>query len=161
MTGRRWITLLAALCVCGSSANAIDLHRLWDDRCVDCHGHAGEFARQHLKVVDGELVGRHQTDLRRFLGNHYLGSNEAGAVYAMLQAQAGTEAQFAQRCSGCHQRAADFARQSLTFRGEELVGLGTGQSVAAFLRQHRGLTAEEATFFTDLLQRVRREVDRD
>lgn len=39
---------------------------------MECHGHAGAFAREHLQVVDGDLVGRHHADLRPFLRNHYL-----------------------------------------------------------------------------------------
>lgn len=154
----RWMALLGAALLT-NAAYATDLHRLWDDRCVDCHGHAGEFARQHLQVVSGELIGRHHADLRRFLYNHYLPDAEVDAVYAMLRAQADTTAQFAQRCSSCHKRAAAFARSSLQLRSGKLVGVQTGRPVEEFLRQHRDLTPDDAEFFTALLTRVHREVD--
>lgn len=156
----RWVLMPAAVALTGA-VGALDLHRLWDDRCLECHGHAGEFARQHLQVVDGALIGRHHADLRPFLRNHYLPEEAVEPVVAMLLAQAGTTAQFAQRCRSCHDNAATFARASVRFQDGELLGVATGQPVASFLRRHQSLTADEAVFFTGLLERVRREVAED
>lgn len=56
------------------SAHSVDLHAFWDDRCHECHGHAGAFARTFMNVEAGQLVGRHhKDDLKRFLGQHYMG----------------------------------------------------------------------------------------
>jgi len=154
------LLLLAGGALVAGSATAVDLHRLWDDRCVDCHGHAGEFARAFLVVIDGELYGRHpERDLQRFLDNHYLAGHEARAVYDMLLAQARTEGRFRSRCSACHATAAAFAREALTFENGVLVGRATGRPVADFLPRHMSLDAQEAAFFAELLERVRREVE--
>jgi len=51
-----------------AGASDIDLHWLWDNRCADCHGHAGGFSRQFLNVDGDELKGRHHVhDLGRFI----------------------------------------------------------------------------------------------
>ena len=61
-------------------AAGVDLHRMWDDRCFECHGHAAEFARRSLSVSSGELQGRHHIhDLRRFMRNHYVADSEIDA----------------------------------------------------------------------------------
>ncbi len=142
------------------TAQCADLHRLWDDRCVECHGHAAEFARQHLSVdADGKLQGSHPTrDMKLFLRNHFLSSQEVDAVYAMLSAQAESSPKFKERCAGCHQSAAQFARDSLFLRSGVLYGRRSGQSVEAFLQRHRDLSAADAAFFAAVLTRVAGEV---
>lgn len=154
------LTLLAALSLLlASPIQATDLHRLWDDRCIECHDHAAAFARKHLTVVDGSLQGRHaDRDLRLFLGNHFLDTSEVDAVYGMLLAQASTTPRFKEQCSACHQDAAQFARDSLVWRNQALYGRSTDRTVSDFLRQHRKLSAEDAAFFATLLERVAREV---
>ena len=154
-----WLTGWAVLSLWMGPAWSTDLHRLWDDRCAECHGHAAEFARQRLKLADGRLVGSRATrDLEVFLGNHYLAADETAAVYAMLVAQVESEPRFQKSCSGCHQSAAQFARQSLVVRNGVLTGRKTGQPVDVFLQQHRNLTAADAEFFQTLLDRVATEV---
>lgn len=141
-------------------AHATDLHRLWDDRCIECHGHAASFSRQYLTVVDGTLQGRHPArDLRLFLRNHFLAAEEVEAVHAMLLAQASSNPQFKERCSGCHQSAAQFARDTLLFRSGVLYGRKSQQPVEEFLQSHRNNSAEDAAFFSALLTRVAREVE--
>lgn len=142
-------------------AEGIDLHRMWDDRCFVCHGHAGEFARKWLRVSDEELQGRHHThDLKKFLRNHYLASAEVDSVYGMLLAQAKSQARFKHACSGCHGTAAAFVRRSLEFRGSTLYSRALGQPVQDFLGHHRDLSQSDIEFFTKLLERVAREVFR-
>ncbi|MCB1743434.1 MAG: hypothetical protein KDK91_23865 [Gammaproteobacteria bacterium] len=164
---RPGITALVALLLWAASAvsveagDGVDLHRLWDDRCFDCHGHAGEFARRSLSVVDGVLHGRHHgADLQRFLANHYLPASEVDAVHAMLLAQAGQQERFKTACSGCHGSAAGFVRDSIEWRDGTVHGRKSGRAVRAFLDGHRGLGPAEAEFFTALLERVAREVYR-
>ncbi|MEJ2381442.1 MAG: hypothetical protein P8076_09705 [Gammaproteobacteria bacterium] len=144
-----------------AAAAGIDLHRMWDDRCSGCHGHAGAFARQHLRVVDGRLVGHHpDRDMRRFLHNHYLAADEIDAVYAMLLAQAGSSARFKQQCGQCHGSASGFIRKSLVLRDGVLYGRTSDRPVHRFLEHHRGLSPDDAAFFTDVLTRVAHEVYR-
>jgi hypothetical protein len=153
------IAVLLTLSLLPMSAAAVDLHRLWDDRCADCHGHSGQFARHFLSVVNGELRGRHaDRDLSQFMQNHYLKNSEIDPVLVMLQAQAVTEPLFQTRCQGCHGNAAEFARDHLELREGVVYGRGTQQPVGEFLRQHARLSADEAAFFTNLLTRVHGEV---
>lgn len=149
----------ALLLSTAGTAGAVDLHRLWDDRCQPCHGHSGEFSRHFLTVAGGTLYGRHpERDLRQFLDDHYLAGGEVAAVYGMLLAQAQTRGQFQVQCGGCHGTAAQFARSSLEFRSSDLYGQRSGRPVADFLPDHMSLDADEVAFFVQLLERVRREV---
>lgn len=152
--------LIACAALAVPAARATDLHRLWDDRCIECHGHAAEFARQYLTVVDGTLQGRHPArDLHLFLRNHFLSAQEVDAVYAMLQAQASTNPKFKETCGGCHGSAAQFARDSLLFRSGVLFGRTSDRPVEQFLQHHRDGTAADAAFFAALLSRVAGEVE--
>ena len=141
------------------SAAELDLHWLWDNRCGDCHGHAGEFARQFLTEANGELQGRHHVrDLRRFMHNHYLNPDEVDAIYGMLLAQTRAPARFKTECSRCHESAASFARRSLQLQEGELVSRQSGRNVRRFLAHHQGLQSEDVDYFTRLLTRVAQEV---
>ncbi len=143
------------------AASDPDLHWLWDDRCATCHGHAGDFARNFLSVVDGQLQGRHHlADLRLFLHNHNLRDAEVDDIYTMLLAQTTSQARFRNACSGCHETAAQFVRAKLKFRDGVLYGDSTGRPVQVTLESHRKLTASDRDFFIKLLLRVAREVYR-
>src|SRR5690606_35841898 len=94
--GLAWIPFLL-LARALPAADAIDLHRLWDGRCAECHGHSAEFARSLLTVNEGRLAGRHhRDDLATFLHNHYLAGSHVDEVYAMLLAQVVTPPRFAE-----------------------------------------------------------------
>ena len=157
---RNLIIVFIAVSVISAVATAADLHHLWEDRCEDCHGHAGEFARHFLSVADGTLHGQHpDRDLRLFLRNHYLaGSHQVDAVYSMLLAQASSQAQFQAKCGTCHGKAAQFARESLVRRDGTLYGRHSERPLNEFLQQHRRLEVDEIAFFVKLLIRVEREV---
>lgn len=151
---------VAVLVAPPAGAAGIDLHRMWDDRCAGCHGHAGDFARK-LTVSGGELQGRHHVhDLRLFLRNHYPADSEVDAVYDMLLAQASSAARFRAECSSCHGTAAEFVRDTLALRDGELLGRESGRPVHLFLGAHRQLGAADASFFAQLLKRVAGEVFR-
>lgn len=151
--------LLMMIALPGSAATSVDLHRLWDSRCAECHGHSAEFARSFLRVTDGELQGRHHVaDLRRFLGYHYTPAYRLEALYQMLAAQAVTPPRYAGQCARCHASAAIFVRKSLQLRDEVLVSRKTGIPVSEFMQNHRSLDAEAIEFFVQLLERVGREV---
>lgn len=114
-----WIA--AALAMPAAGADGLDLHRLWDDRCFECHGHAGAFVRKYLTVSGDALQDRHHVrDLRRFLGNHYLAKSEVDAVYGMLRGQASRQARLKNEFSRCHGTSADFVRESLDLPGRDL-----------------------------------------
>lgn len=157
------LAILAALLLLSGPVRAApsdrDLHVYWEQRCQDCHGHAGAFARRFLTLRDGRLVGQHHgADLERFLHQHYLADDLVAPVMAMLTAQATTPALFAQRCAGCHGTAADFVRKSLALRQGELVGRDSGRPVAQTLSAHGKLTQQEASLVVESLRRVQAEV---
>ena len=156
-------SLVAATLMVGHAevAAAIDLHRFWDQRCSDCHGHAGDFARRTLSVKDGRLLGRHhQDDLRLFLGNHGVPPGDVDATYGMLLAQASSAPEFMRRCGGCHGSAAALARSSLLVKDGVLYGRGSGQPITEFLAHHGGLTPADVPRFAELLKRLESEVHR-
>jgi mono/diheme cytochrome c family protein len=157
--GALW--LIATLATPAFAGAGMDLHKLWDDRCFECHGHAGDFARKYLSVTGGELQGRHHVDdLRRFLGNHYLGNHEVDAVYDMLLAQASRQARFKNECSGCHGVAATFVRNSLDLYEGVVYGRDSSLPIRMFLAYHRGLSPADVDFYVELLTRVAREIYR-
>ncbi len=154
-----FILLTIGLAMPANSSSEMDLHWLWHDRCADCHGHSSDFAQKYLLVKDGELQGLHHVDnLPDFLRNHYLPGEVVDEVYGLLLAQLNVPPRFKNECSGCHQNAADFTRAKLVFQGNVLVIKKTGQSVAEFLKRHRGLTDADIAFYVVLLDRVGREV---
>jgi hypothetical protein len=136
-----------------------DLHAYWDQRCSDCHGHAGDFARRFLRVEAGRLVGaHHRDDLAGFLRNHYLTDSLVSPVSAMLAAQVATTPVFRDKCGGCHGSAAEFARKSLAVREGVLVGAKSGRKVADYLASHGGLAPADIPGVVDSLARVRSEL---
>ncbi len=139
-----------------------DLHKLWDSKCVTCHGHSAKFSREFLKIVDGQLQGRlFKNDFRLFLHNHYLAGKELDSIYSMLLAQASIVPRFKQECSGCHQSAAEFVRKSLILKNGVLHSNKLEISVSDYLISHRGLKAEDVEFFVKQLTRVANEVYRN
>ena len=165
MRDRRWPLLIlavaiAALTITGSMpAIGIDLHWFWDQRCHECHGHAGEFARSRLKVEGGQLVGRHHTqDLRLFLGQHQNGGAYAGEMYDMLLAQAETPPVYQQKCARCHGSAAQFARMSLVVIDGVVSGREKQRPLIDILQKHGKLTSEEVPLVVESLTRVLKEV---
>ena len=142
-------------------ASDIDLHWLWDDRCAGCHGHAGDFARNLLRVSNNELQGRHYAqDLRVFLHNHYLAGHEVDAVYKMLFAQATTQARFKGECSGCHGNAAQFVRNTLILCGGVIYSRLSGNDLRGYLTHHQDLAPADVEFFVNLLTRIAHEIYR-
>ena len=155
------VLVTAVLVMPAVRASDIDLHWLWDDRCAACHGHAGDFSRNFLRVYNGELQGPHHVhDLRRFLHNHYLAGNEVDAVYNMLLAQVNNQARFKGECVSCHDTAATFVRNSLELRDGVLYSRNSGRPVSRFLGHHMELNTDDVEFFVNLLTRVAHEVYR-
>lgn len=142
-------------------AAAVDLHRLWDERCSRCHEHSADFARSKLRLVDGRLTGSEpDRDLAEFLGEHRGGLPPALAagLTAMLTAEAASPNLFRLHCRICHGTAAELARTALIRRDDALYGRYSGRSIAEFLKGHGRLDADGAAFFLDLLERLEAEV---
>ena len=160
---RSCVLVIALLAIAPSAASAVDLHRLWDERCAECHEDAGTFARQTLKADDGRLLSRRpERDLRAFLLRHQGGlpPAEAEGVYAMLSAQARTPPLFREKCSICHVKAADLVRDSLILRDGVLVGRYSGRIIADFLAGHGRLEPDQVPVLVGQLSRIVREVRR-
>lgn len=151
--------LLTLSMVASARAEPLDLHAQWDQRCSDCHGHAGEFARRWLTLEQGRLSGRHhRDDLQQFLLNHYLADDLVEPVMQMLAAQVVQAPAFKDRCARCHGTAAEFARRSLDWRSGGLYGRSSGRLVSEQLKNHGGLTTAEIAAMVETLERVHREV---
>ena len=157
---RHFALVVMALGV-ASAASALDLHQFWDQRCHECHGHAGAFARRHLKVEQAVLVGPHHRGdaLKGFMGRHEMGPQEVDGVYAMLLAQATTQPVYQQKCAGCHQTAAELARASLARRDGVVVVRASGQPLSDLLQRHGKLSREEIPVVLESLVRVLGEVE--
>lgn len=141
-------------------AMAADLHAFWDSRCASCHRHAGEFARNHLKIKDGRLAGRRpDRDICAFLVEHGAGPEQAEGVCKMLTAQSATPSLFKNKCAACHDTAAELARTGLV-RGASgtLQTKADGRDLTDLLRSHGGLEPSEAAIVVETLRRVFDEV---
>lgn len=138
------------------SAQDIDYHEVFDERCKSCHGHSGEFSRSTLAIDEGGITGSKGQSLDRFLSNHAGGLelSEIDALLDMFAKQINSEALFQERCIICHDRAHEFARLKLIIRDGILVGRYTGRDIAGFLREHGRLSATEATVITDALATI-------
>ncbi|MEZ5862285.1 MAG: hypothetical protein R3D28_25510 [Geminicoccaceae bacterium] len=136
-------------------AQALDLHVEWEDRCAECHGHAGAFARQRLDVVDGVLVSDHWgAQLERFLANHHTTPATLGPIIAMLTAQVNTPPVYAERCARCHGPAADLVRRSVARQDGQPVLATSGRPLADFLARHGGLEPDELDTILESLDRL-------
>ena len=141
------------------SASGLDLHAFWDDHCLSCHGHSGQFSRKFLTVSNDQLQGKHHVDdLRLFLSNHYLTDHTVDPIINMLLAQASSEPRFNEECSSCHQSAAEFVRESLMFRDGELYGRSSDMPIRDFLNSHRKLQPRDVDYFIQQLIRIAQEV---
>ena len=151
----RLLTIVTVYAVFSTQATAADLHRVWEDRCTQCHDEAGDFARQFLVESEGRLYGSQPNrDVREFLHNHYLVDEEVDRVYAMLLAQVTSGMRFKNQCGGCHAKAAELVREN-----SDLLLAKSRQPVREFLRGHGGIkNDEEFTFFLDLLNRLDQEI---
>ncbi len=146
---------LVALLIASGAASAADIHAYWENHCLECHGHAGAFARDRLTVEDGVLASdRWGTRLERFLANHYTTPATLGPIVAMLTAQVTTPPLYAEHCRSCHATAADLVRNSVERRDGVLYARSSGQALAPFLERHGGLAGEEVPVVLQVLDRL-------
>lgn len=149
----RMIAAASAVVFAGAAdTGAVDLHRLWDDRCQSCHGHSADFARGRPSLAE-------RPALDVFLQRHGdLAEGVAVGVRGMLEAQARTPPRWRDRCRICHGPAAAFVRQRLVRTGTGLENRLTHRPVAPFLLHHARQTPAEVAFFLRLLERLEGEV---
>lgn len=154
------VAVLALLATGVPRSRAADLHAFWDDRCAECHRHAGEFARNHLTLKDGRLVGsKPKRDVCAFLVTHGAGEALAAPICAMLSAQAATPSLFRDKCAACHGTAAELARAGLATAPDGTVHAKSGgREIADFLASHGGLAVDEIPHLAATLRRVLGEV---
>jgi len=153
---RRQLTIIGILLLaCGpSTAAPVEAGAAWNTRCEECHGKADEFARKYLWAIGGRLQGRHHVlDLPLFLGNHYVPDHLLEKMQRMLMKVANTPQRFADDCSRCHGEVDAFVRQSIVIQWNKVRGTESGIAVSEFLPSHQGLQADDADFFTRLLER--------
>lgn len=137
-----------------SAQNMPDPHALFESRCLTCHGHAGSFARDHLRLDADSLVTSRGVPVATFLQTHKGGLPEAviAPMLAMFHRQVTSAALYEQTCRFCHDRARDFARQRLILRDGRLIGRYSGHDTAAFLPGHARLTADQANRMSAVLR---------
>ena len=149
----RGTALALALLIGAAPASALDFHALFEARCLACHGHAGPFVREYLRL-DGDRVTRgNGRPLAPFLARHSGGlSDEEIALFLRVFArQIASGGLYRDRCEICHDRARELARLELVIREGRLVGRYTGRDIAGFLTWHGRLDAAEAALMTEAL----------
>lgn len=139
------------------SAQALDPHHLYEEKCSGCHAqHAGKFVRDRLKRQGGRIVSDNTgRDLLRFLaGGH--GKLEARGVDVLIAHFTNILTSgpiFRDRCLICHDRAVDLARHRLVLRNGVLLGRYTGHRIDDFLNHHGRLEGDEIPKTLDMLRR--------
>lgn len=152
------LAAVASLAASQSASAQADPHTIYETRCAGCHEpHAREFAQKSLEMKDGRvLLKGTATGLAEFLQKHPrrpLAKDDAELLDRQLAAMLQSGFLFQEKCIGCHDRAATFARLNLIERNGKLVGRYTGRDIAAFLLQHGRLTADEADTILAMLHR--------
>jgi hypothetical protein len=135
-------------------AGALDVHALFEQRCGQCHGHAGLFAREALRLEGGVVVGaKSGKAVSAFLPGHYgrLTADEATALTEAFLLQIRRGGLYEKKCRVCHDPAKELARRRLVVEEGVLRGRYSGRDVAAFLKTHGRLTPDEVGVLTEML----------
>jgi cytochrome c5 len=141
-----------------ATAQAIDPHKLYEERCASCHlPHAGEFARTTLMLDGGLLKGKESNRavadiLTRHARRTYTPA-EIEALINLLAPALQSGGVFEQKCLFCHDRAVAFARSHLVVRDGRLTGRYSGHDISAFLPEHGRMTEEEVAVVIAMLRR--------
>lgn len=147
--------LLAAALAHG--APGADFHRIFEERCASCHGHAGEFVRGALTERDGTLESlRTGRPVSEILTSHAGGlePDKVALFVEVFTAQLRSGGFYRERCDICHGRAREFARLRLIVREGRLTGRYSGRDIEAFLPGHARMTAEEARRMLEALTAI-------
>ncbi|MGI9385151.1 MAG: hypothetical protein ACR2PO_18515 [Methyloligellaceae bacterium] len=138
-----------------AQGQSADPHKLFADHCGRCHGHAGPFAREHLELENGEVIGRKsRVPVRTYLPTHF-GKPSKAAIDVLVetfQLQLARGGLYQDRCTICHVQAKKLARTKLIIRDGRLIGRYTGADMKTFLSGHGRLTAEEAAMVEQMLR---------
>ncbi len=141
----------------GVSAQGIDPHELYEQRCADCHvAHAGMFAHKSLVASEAGVFGLNSgRELRSFLaaGHGKLSAKEIDAVTEHLQSILRSGRLFHDKCRICHDRAVILARRELIIKDGELFGRYSGRNITEFLMGHGRLKGAEVSKMVDVLKR--------
>ncbi len=132
-----------------AQADEQDSHARFEALCGECHGHSGPFARDHLEIADGRLVGRSsgrpvEAFLRRHPGG--LSSTDIRLFHDVMYRQVESGGIFAERCAICHGRAVELAAANLIITDGVLLMRYSGMPVRDILRDHGRLRPEEIEF---------------
>lgn len=152
---------LLAILLAGS-AQAEDLHALWDGQCGGCHGHAGPFARESLEIRNDILMGKvSRQPVADYLVTHNGGyrPEQIAALHSMLAAQVQAGPEFQTHCGGCHDTAAQVLRDWVKVEDGKLIGRQSGQELTQFLSRHGGADAESRARIIQSLTRVAAELN--
>lgn len=136
---------------------AIDPHRLYEQRCSGCHAeHAGDFVHENLVRSDGDIIGRQSgRELRAFLeaGHGALSLGEIVSLVTHLTSIQRSGRLFHDKCFICHNRAVDFARHTVLMEDGELIGRYSGRNIEQFLLTHGRLKNDEVPRMVEVLKR--------
>lgn len=137
-----------------SRSQPVDPHELFEAKCGRCHGHAGDFAREALTIVDDNVVGRQSgKPVLETLARHPGSPSEAEAslIVDMFRRQILSDGVYKAKCRFCHDPAKDLARQALILREGQLLGRYSGRSIKGFLGYHGRLDGDEQIVVLDML----------
>ena len=155
------ISALFAAPLAAQSADPPDVHLLFEEKCMACHGHAGAFARENLKLEGGQILTAGGLPVDRFLISHRggLALDAIELFVEMFRLQLESGGLYRKKCVFCHEsRAYDFVRLNLFFRDGELVGRYSDRDVASFLTGHAQLDPSEAKKMTQVLVNLLRQM---
>ena len=146
--------LFLAVTLSAPVARAADFHQLFEDRCLECHGHSGPFVSQTLQIVDDRITGRDGQPVATFLTTHAGGLDPATLDLFLLnfRHQIESGSLFRKKCLTCHDRAYEFTRLNLAIRDDRLIGRYSGRDVGRFLQDHGRLTPAEQQVMLDSLR---------
>jgi hypothetical protein len=147
------VGLLAA-----AGAQTIDPHRVYEQRCGNCHHeHGADLARLKFTLKDGALqVTRTGKDVSGLLRSHHgvrLSAEETAALVTLFEAGLASGGVYQHLCARCHERAVTFARSKLNMRDGQVRTLVGDRDVALLLKDHGGATASEIDVLIEMLKR--------
>jgi hypothetical protein len=145
-----------ALLLLAAPALAADPHVLFEERCGACHGDAGPFAHEALRLEGGLVRGRRSgAPVDRFLAGHFgdLDAAGIGLLVDTFRRQLGWGGIYRERCRICHDEARRLAQLEL-LQGDDgrLVGRYSGRDVEALLAGHGRLATEELPVVVEMLR---------
>ena len=148
---------LTLITVANTSAQSIDPHRLYEERCARCHvPHAGDLVHNDLFQSGGKIIGRETSkELRALLdaGHGRLNGQEINVMVDHLVSILESGRIFHKKCKICHDQAVVLARSELIIRNGRLTGRYTGRDMEAFLTYHGRLEEDEVGKMLKVLRR--------